>query len=249
MGQVVDTPTAQEFMREALEKITPGELEAVAALCERKATLFHGVVHGAGRGALDETALRTLFAHVFSVRRKTEALFASVDPERLGGLIRSLVDGTEPLLDRFNSFVGALDGFDPATDLAAEILHFTDPERFWPWARWMWDPSTDTGSLRLVTMDEFDLHGATPGEVYFRVGEAVDFVRRTGDAAGFTRIGDGTFGMDVFLACVYGIYMYTVLRMRMTQEFNKVVPELPELSRRLLGVHRLPADGPREGAA
>jgi hypothetical protein len=237
MGQVVDTPTAQEFMREALEKITPEELDRVAALCERKVSLFQDCLRSA---ELDESSLRKMLAHVFPVRRKTDALFASVAPHHLAELIRSLLAGSEPLLDRFNAFVGAFDGFEPATDLAAELLHFTAPERYWPWARWMWDPSTDTGSLRLVTMDEFDLHGATPGEVYLRVGEAVDFVRRTGDAAGFTRIGDGTFGMDVFLACVYGIYMYTVLRMRMTQEFNKVVPDLPELTRRLLGVHRLP---------
>jgi hypothetical protein len=31
--------------------------------------------------------------------------------------------------------------------------------------------------------------------------------------------------------------MYTTLRMRMTQEFNQVVPQLSELLRRLLGVH------------
>ena len=43
---------------------------------------------------------------------------------------------------------------------------------------------------------------------------------------------------DVFLACVYAVYMYTVLRLRMTQEFNRIVPELPDLVRRLLGVYR-----------
>ena len=46
------------------------------------------------------------------------------------------------------------------------------------------------------------------------------------------------FGADVFLACVYSVYMYTVLRLRMTQEFNRIVPELPDLVRRLLGVYR-----------
>jgi hypothetical protein len=35
------------------------------------------------------------------------------------------------------------------------------------------------------------------------------------------------------------IYMYMVLRLRMTQEFNRIVPELPDLVRRLLGVWRL----------
>jgi hypothetical protein len=34
------------------------------------------------------------------------------------------------------------------------------------------------------------------------------------------------------------VYVYTVLRLRMTQEFNKVMPGLPEFSRRLLGVYQ-----------
>jgi hypothetical protein len=87
-------------------------------------------------------------------------------------------------------------------------------------------------------MEEFDLTGDTRGETYLRVGQAVAFVQETGRAAGFTDYGPGPFGIDVFLACVYGVYMYTVLRMRMTQEFNKIVPELPDLVRRLLGVKR-----------
>ena len=33
--------------------------------------------------------------------------------------------------------------------------------------------------------------------------------------------------------------MYTVLRMRMTREFNKLLPPLPDLIRRLLGVNHL----------
>ena len=63
------------------------------------------------------------------------------------------------------------------------------------------------------------------------------FLRATGDAAGLTRTADGPFALDVFLAAVYGVYLYTTLRMRMTREFNQVVPPLPELTRRLLGVH------------
>ena len=58
-------------------------------------------------------------------------------------------------------------------------------------------------------------------------------------AAGFRTSGHGVFGTDVFLASVYAVYMYTTLRMRMTQEFNRVIPELAELVSRLLGVHRL----------
>jgi hypothetical protein len=59
-----------------------------------------------------------------------------------------------------------------------------------------------------------------------------------GAAAGFQKISNNIFGTDVYLACVYTVYVYTVLKMRMTQEFNKVIPQLPEFCRRLLGVHR-----------
>jgi hypothetical protein len=88
-------------------------------------------------------------------------------------------------------------------------------------------------------MEEYDFTAPTMGETYMKVGEGTFFVKATGDAAGFTRIGKGSFGIDVYLACVYTIYIYTTVRMRMTQEFNKVIPELPEMCRRLLGVHRL----------
>ena len=71
------------------------------------------------------------------------------------------------------------------------------------------------------------------------VGQAIAFVNETGTAAGFTAAGPGLFGADVLLAAVYGVYMYTVLQMRLTREFNQVVPTLPHLVRRLLGVYHL----------
>jgi hypothetical protein len=60
-----------------------------------------------------------------------------------------------------------------------------------------------------------------------------------GEAAGFQRGGRGLLGTDVYLACVYVVYLYTVTRMRMTKEFNKVIPRFPELTRRLLGIYKM----------
>ena len=48
------------------------------------------------------------------------------------------------------------------------------------------------------------------------------------------------------------IYLYTVTRLRMTQEFNRVIPPLPDLVRRLLGVtqpRRAEAGGDGQGSA
>jgi hypothetical protein len=52
-------------------------------------------------------------------------------------------------------------------------------------------------------------------------------------------VGHGTYGIDVFLACVYAVYMYTVFRVKLSDEFNRILPELPELTRRVLGVQKL----------
>ncbi|MDN5859548.1 MAG: hypothetical protein L0H84_13095, partial [Pseudonocardia sp.] len=192
--------------------------------------------------AMDAAALRELLGHVFCARRRVEQIFAVVHPEALAAGIADLLNGAGGVARRFDAFAGLLAG--PGTggvaaDLPGELLHFLDPRRYWLWSRWMWDPDAETGSLRLVTMDEVDLDGTGPGETYLLVGQALAFVEETGKAAGFTTMGAGQFGTDVFLAAVYGIYMKTVLRMRLTQEFTHVVPPLPALVRRLLGVHHL----------
>lgn len=235
-GQVVDTLTAEEFMQQVLQQISHDELRSIAALCEEKSARFSSTLTSGASPSADDVL--GLVGNMFGARKKREVLQGwSFDTHAL-----ALLDPGVPIGVRFDGFVEAFPGdAGLAGDVASELLHFADPERYWLWTRWMWDPRTETGSLRLVTMDEFDLDGDTPGATYLRVGEGVAFVNETGRAVGFTDIGGGPFGIDVFLACVYGIYMYTVLRMRMTQEFNQVVPELPELARRLLGVHRMEA--------
>ncbi len=92
----------------------------------------------------------------------------------------------------------------------------------------------------MIVTEDVDLIADDIAESYRRIGVAIAFINDVGEAAGFRERGHGVLDTDVFLACVYAIYMYTTLRMRMTQEFNQVVPELPELLRRLLGVHRSP---------
>jgi hypothetical protein len=92
--------------------------------------------------------------------------------------------------------------------------------------------------LPLVTREEVDLHAPTVGEIYERVGTALTFVDGVREAVdGYRQIGHGVFGTTVYLACVYGVYVYTTLKLRMTREFTRVIPALPDLTRRLLGVY------------
>jgi hypothetical protein len=238
-GPVVDTVTAEEFMREALGRVSEHDLVGIASACERKAEGFAALMADGRAAALGRDDLGRVLRSVFAARRKADAILDALGPEVLALEVDRMLHGDDPLPARIDRMDLVLQDFPGAAfDLPAEILHFTYPDRYWSWTRWMWDPNLETGSLRLVTMEEFDLTGDSRGETYLRVGQAVAFVQETGRAAGFTSYGPGPFGIDVFLACVYGVYMYTVLRMRMTQEFNKIVPELPDLVRRLLGVKR-----------
>jgi hypothetical protein len=239
-GQVVDTQSASEFMRETLETVSRDELLSVAALLDAKAAGFAALLGSPGQARqLPRDDLRRVLRSIFATRRKADVILDDIGPARLGAAIDDLLHGERVVAERFSAFDRVLRAHpEPGFDLPSELLHFTAPDRWWLWTRWMWDPRAGTGSLALVTTEDFDLDAPDRGEGYLRVGEAMAFVNETGKAVGFTDLGSGLFGTDVFLACVYSVYMYTVLRLRMTQEFNRIVPELPDLVRRLLGVYR-----------
>ncbi len=263
-GQVVDTETAQEFMAQALAQAARAELGNVASELEHKSARFRELLAPEMLAALERPQLRAILRSIFATRRKADAVLDVMGVDGLRESIAELLYGPASLQERFQLFIDSLSGYwgdvrlarkplpgmDGADlpenilcDLASELLHFTSPDDRWLWTRWMWDPRVGTGALPLVVEDNYDLHGRDAGETYMKVGVAVAFVRATGEAAGFARFfarfNVGPFGIDVFLACVYAVYMYTTLRLRMTQEFNKVVPRLPELSRRLLGVWKM----------
>ena len=240
-GQVVDTETAQEFMRQALEMVQLPEMEGIAKELEDKSRRFQVALAPDTIRELPDDRVHALLRSIFMTRRRAGDVISAIGTDALRIELHQLLHGTEPIAARIDRFDGALAAIEPAIrrDIAGETLHFYDPDRHWMWTRWMWDPDLRTGALPLVTMQEFELQGATAGETYLKVGTAIAFVNQTGRAVGFTRYGSEAFGIDVYLACVYGIYLYTITRMRMTQEFNKVIPPLPQLVRRLLGTHRM----------
>ena len=245
-GQVVDTPTAEEFTAQALERVSKEELSEIAELLARKTEAFQRVLHADHISEITEEEASGLLRSVFSARRRHRIILETLTLDGFIEITRDLLSGPGPAgnrLERFHHAIGAI-GRDvhPQTgfDLGSSLLHFSDPERYWLWTRWMWDPDADTGSLPLIVTEEVDLDGGSIAENYRRIGISIAFINDVGEAAGFRPTGHGVFDTDVFLATVYAIYMYTTLRMRMTQEFNQVVPELPELLRRLLGVHRSP---------
>lgn len=246
MRQVVDTETAEEFMKETLEAVDVEELGRVAAQISAKSDWFQEKLSAAALPNLSEDDYTTLLRRIFAARRKLKLIRESFAFEDARDWMGELLHGDGDVGARFQNFVDRLDGVNPntRTDIASELLHFTFPDRYWLWTRWMWNPRTRTGALPLVTSAAYDLSGEKPGEVYPKVGKGIEFVHEVGQTAGFQTIRSDIFGTDVYLSCVYVIYAYTALKMRMTQEFNKVMPEAAEFCRRLLGVQTAGAPAP-----
>jgi hypothetical protein len=247
VGQVIDTPTAQEFTKLALEKVSEHDLGNIASLLQAKSAFFESIFSRNAIDELDEGAAMASLRYTFSSRRRAKIILTSLTLEGYKRAVRGLLYADMAPGPRLQAFSELIDGIGrdvpegTGHDLGSEILHFTDPDRYWLWTRWMWNPATGTGALPLVVMEEIDLDGGTIAETYRRIGIAYVFLNDVGEAAGFRTEGYGVFGTDVFLASVYAVYMYTTLRMRMTQEFNRIVPELADLVQRLLGVNRVPA--------
>lgn len=238
---VVDKPSAVEFMREALVKISEEDIGAVTELLALKRNALAPFLTDDALAAGNAEVVRPILARMFAVRRRSDELLLAVGAPVLAAAIRDLLHGPGRVETRFRAFDEALPTVEAPVrrDLAGECLHFLDPERHWLWSRWMWDPDTMTGSLPLVMVDDFDFSGPDAGAVYLRVGAATSSVIATARELGFQRMGSSPFAVDVYLAAIYGIYLYTITRLRMTQEFNRVIPQLPDLVRRLLGVKHL----------
>jgi len=238
-GSVVDLSTTEEFMVEVRSRASVPELIEIVTRLEQKSAHFSAVLGDPERlPTTDE--LFGLLRCVFSVRRRTGEILERVDSGELGRAALDLVHGGRKLGERLDSFRGV---FPPDLvlpfDLAFEILHFARPDRYWLWTRWIFDPRVETGALRLVTTDEVELFGQDEEETYLAIGSALAFLHENSIASGSTGLRSSPFSVDVLLGCVYSVYLYTVLRLRMTQEFNKIVPVLPELVRRLLGVQHM----------
>jgi len=245
IADAVDAPSAVEFMREALVKISEDDIGAVSDLLARKRADLAPLLSEASLAKANADAVRPILARVFATRRRADDLLVVAGAPILAGAIRDLVHGGGRIEARFAVFDAALAAIDEPVrrDLAGECLHFADPERYWLWSRWMWDPEARTGALPLVMVEDFDFGGSDAGAVYLRVGAATAAVISTARELGFQRMGASPYAVDVYLAAIYGIYLYTVTRLRMTQEFNRVIPQLPDLVRRLLGVWTAPVAG------
>ena len=238
----VDVPTAKELIEQIHEHVSVAEIALIVGELEAKSRAMATAL--LADGPLAAATLRAAFELTFVGRRRASALLGTRSDAELNDWARDLLAGEDQLGVRFERFcaaAGPLAG-GAAAELASELLHFSAPSRHCLWSRWIWSPESRTGALPLLIGEDFELEADSLGEGYERVSRAFDVLDTSPEASAFRVGGGGRLGTDVLLACTYGVYMRTVLGLKMTQEFNALVPAMPQLVRRLLGIHVKPRE-------
>ncbi|MCC6870446.1 MAG: hypothetical protein IT522_16655 [Burkholderiales bacterium] len=142
---------------EALEALVRGAeedggVERYVAALQAKRALFRETL-GAGRShQVDLSTFKGLCAHVPTARRRmAPQLEATAFPALRGRVSQLLATDDDSVDGRLAAFCA---GFPDdrehrwVRDLAAEMLHAVDPERYPLMTRWIWDARANTGVLR-----------------------------------------------------------------------------------------------------
>ncbi len=143
-----------EHLTEAAD--ATGGVERYVGALALKASLFEELL-GKGRvGELTETEFCDLCSFVTPARRRIGAWLGRHDFAAMRARLEHLLAGWSDSATtdaRMAEFVAAFPRDREhrwVRDLAAEVLHFTAPERYPLMTRWMWDARTNTGVLREI---------------------------------------------------------------------------------------------------
>jgi hypothetical protein len=239
-----DDPELQAMLQEALAQVLPEDVVAIAdELVKRRSRLFLNLKPGSTAWNASFPEIAAAVTHTRANARSLASTFASGDP----GLIEELLYGTSPVPVRVAVFVEKLNALDTrlALELATGLLHNSRPRQHWLWTRWLWDPTTGTGILPLLAGSVHNLTAENLADGYARVGAVTAMSMRFGDGTGLLvpELMDNPerapFANSAFLACAYGVYLYGTTSWRLSREFNGLLPTLPNMARRLLGLPKV----------
>jgi hypothetical protein len=189
-----------------------GGVERYVTALALKASLFEELL---GKGHIDqltETEFLDLAAFITPARRRIGAWLAENSFDALVPRLKRLLDGwsdTAGADDRIARFVATFPtdrAHRWARDLAAEVLHFTAPDRYPLMTRWVWDAGVGTGVLREIWhADDVDAAVITAPDGYATFAVLRDELEGFITGEGVFR--DLPFYVDLLMSHVYAGYI------------------------------------------
>ena len=152
-----------------------------------------------------------------------------------------------PPAQRIAAWVEDAHDLDPrlALEFASGLLHLAAPAENWLWTRWLWDVQTQTGILPLLAGSTQNLLARITPMVTCAWGAVTAMAMRFAEGVpAFTGLltaelrppSHGALASDAFLAAAYSVYLYGITSWRLSREYNRLLPTLPNMTRRLLGL-------------
>jgi len=217
-----------------------GGVEAYVEALRIKSALFGEALNA----ELSLKQFRTLCAHMSTVRRRigqyAQPHWFEEMKKRIAGLFESHPE-TDERMKRFCAAFPDDREHRWVRDLAAELLHYADPERYPLMTRWVWDARANTGVLREIwhgeDVDSMSIDVADGYATFLMLREELSQYL---SANGVFR--DVLFYVDVLMAQVYAGYIGERGGTYLRTEF--ATPEDPMLhTRRILGLDGIDQSG------
>jgi hypothetical protein len=220
-----------------------GGVEAYIEALRIKSALFRDALEA----GLEPKSLKILCAHMATVRRRVGPYLLPESVEQLKARIDSLLSGKEDASTADARMAAFCAGFPDdrehrwVRDLAAELLHYADPERYPLMARWVWDARTNTGVIREIW------HADNVDHIRIEVPDGyATFLKLREELAQYLAANgvfrDVLFYVDVLCAQIYAEYIGERGGTYLRADFS--TPEDPMLhTRRILGLDGVNAEG------
>jgi hypothetical protein len=239
-----DDPILEETLQEALKQVSSDDVISIAdELSARHERLFLNLKVDSVSWASSFADIAAAVTHTRANARTLINYFAQSDYKIFEDLLR----GESPTPVRVAKFVEKVNALDTrlALELASGLLHNTSPNEYWLWTRWLWDPTTGTGILPLLAGSTHNLLADNLADGYARVGAVTAMSMKFAEGTGLwtdelvRNEKRAQFANSAFLACAYNVYLYGTTSWRLSREFNNLLPSLPNMARKLLGLKKI----------
>jgi hypothetical protein len=239
-----DDPELQANLHEALAQVSPEDVIAIAdELAERHARLFQTIGPASASWTVSFAEIASAVTHTKANAKTITSYFAQNDQSIFNEILR----GGAPTPVRVAVFVEKLNALDTrlALELATGLLHNAFPKETWLWTRWLWDPTTGTGILPLLAGSTHNLLATNLADGYARVGSVTAMSMKFAEGTELfapemvNDVRRAPFANSAFLACAYAVYMYGSTSWRLSRDFNELLPSLPNMARKLLGLPKI----------
>ena len=245
-----DDPELEKALQNALTQVTADDVNSIAdELSARRERVFLNLIVDPPKGAV-LASLALSFADIASAVTHTKANAQTIINYFNHGdykLINELLTTDIPTPLRIAKFVEKVNALDTrlALELATGLLYNISPTNHWLWTRWLWDPTTGTGILPLLAGSTHNLLADNLADSFVRVGAVTAMSVKFGEGTGLwsdeliSNEKRAPFANSAFLACAYSVYLYGTTTWRLNKEFNNLLPSLPNMARKLLGLKKV----------